>query len=61
MPYIMFYNRTTQLPLNTVGQTSVPNGTPLDVYASQLGIIAMSMDRFPGVQIIQVTLAPEKP
>ena len=52
MPFIKYYNRE----LDATGQTYVPNGTPLDIYASQLGIIEMSLDELPGVPFIQITL-----
>lgn len=52
MPYIMYYSTVE----DEVGQTFVENGTPIDIYASELGIIAMSMDEFPGVTTIQIDL-----
>jgi hypothetical protein len=55
MPFIMYYSPEE----NAIGQTYVPPGTPLDIYASQLGIIEMSLDELPGVPFIQVTLPAE--
>lgn len=55
MPYIKYYSPD----LDETGQTHVPPGTPLDIYASQLGIIEMSLDELPGVPFIQVILTAE--
>ena len=42
--------------LDAIAQTYIPNGTPLDEAASTLGIIAMSLDPFPGI-----AMAPGSP
>lgn len=57
MPFIKYYSRE----LDAVGQTYVQPGTPLDIYASRLGIIEMSLDELPGVPFIQITLTAEVP
>jgi hypothetical protein len=54
--YLMYYSPGS----NEVGQTLVEPGTPLDLW-THLGIIAASLDEFPGVTIIQVTPAPPGP
>lgn len=51
MPYIMYYSRAE----DAIVQVHIENGTPLDAAASELGIIAMSMDEFPGINLIEVT------
>ena len=47
MPFIIYYDR----PTNKVAQWYVPKGSPVDAVASTLGILAMSVDRFPGIAL----------
>ena len=45
MSFILYYEKGA----NKVSQWYVPKGSPVDRVASELGIIAMSLDRFPGI------------
>ena len=47
MPFILYYDRG----IDKIAQWYVPKGAPVDVAASTLGIVAMSVDRFPGIAL----------